>query len=145
MIRKELNSKRVAKLFTPLLEEQLKKKGHEKILKEINMSEISKSFVREYFNRKPKILKPLKIQKIERFINELRHRIILAIKGFIIERELKHKIWELFMLGFNIAITGTLIHYAVYNRNWLSFGLISALVTYYLGWLIDRIKKRKEE
>lgn len=75
------------------------------------------------------------------FLYGLCHRNRLRAIGLYEEYRINAKIIKLIGLAFNVFLTGTLIHYALTNRNSLSYGLMAALTVYYTNWLIETIKK----
>ena len=73
--------------------------------------------------------------KIVKFIKDAYHIIYGKVKGFIKTRDLKTRTVWLVELGVNICITGFIINYIITHRNFLSYGLASALTMYYIVWL----------
>jgi len=47
--------------------------------------------------------------------------------------------------GINVIVTGLIIWYVITSRNFLSYGLVSALIMYYVSWLIKEIKRPYRE
>lgn len=57
--------------------------------------------------------------------------------------EIKKKSITLLELAINVLITGLVIWYALNYKNFLSYGLASALIMYYISWLIKEIKSKE--
>ena len=81
---------------------------------------------------------------IGRFIRIKFHKVNLAAKGFIIERQLPLKTWKLTNYLLEAAFTGYIIHYTLTNFNWISMGIASALLMYYIEWFVELVKKKEE-
>lgn len=82
-----------------------------------------------------------KFRKIKKYLNNLPYKITL--KAAYIENTygVKNKIKSFLMLVANILLTGMLIKYALENRTFIAYGLITVLSMYYINWLIQTIKK----
>ena len=82
-------------------------------------------------------------RKIEKFIKELSHKLNLAVKGFIISRQLWLKSWKLIIRCGEIAFTGIIVHYTLTHFNWLSSGLAIALIMFYIEWFVKLVKNKE--
>ena len=71
----------------------------------------------------------------KRHIKDGYHILYGKVKGFVFTRDLKRKLGWVLELGFNICITGIIIQYILTHRNFVSYGLASALTMYYVVWL----------
>ena len=83
---------------------------------------------------------------MKKFINNAYNIVYGKLKGFFFTRDLTHKLLALVELLFNVCITGIIIDYIITHRNFLSYGLASALTMYYVVWLrkVFVIKKPSE-
>ena len=83
---------------------------------------------------------------MKKFINHAYNIVYGKLKGFFFTRDLTHKLLALVELSFNVCITGIIIDYIITHRNFLSYGLASALTMYYVVWLrkVFVIKKPSE-
>jgi len=83
---------------------------------------------------------------MKKFINNAYNIVYGKVKGFFFTRDLTHKLSGLVELLFNVCITGIIIDYIITHRNFLSYGLASALTMYYVVWLrkVFVIKKPSE-
>lgn len=77
-----------------------------------------------------------------KFINNIPYRCNIAIKGFIIERQLWRKTWELFKYLIEVSFTGFVFYYSLTHFNWVSMGIIIAMLTYYIEWFVKLIKEK---
>lgn len=58
------------------------------------------------------------------------------------EYDVAAKLKDLLALAFNVTITGLAIWYCLTFRNFISYGITAALATYYVGWVIDKVKEK---
>lgn len=65
-----------------------------------------------------------------------------ALMVFAEERDWNAKILPLVGLVINVPFTGLLIWYVIEHRNFVSYGILSALVMYYVEWLVQLIKSK---
>lgn len=76
--------------------------------------------------------------EIKKLIKHLFHLVYGKIKGFMFTRDLKSKLTSLSWLTVNIIGTGIIITVILelWNTSYrfLSFGLLSAIIMYYLKW-----------
>ena len=84
----------------------------------------------------------VEILKSKKFIKELRHKYWLLIKGFINRLDLKKNVPRILLYGIEVGFTGIVIYYTLTHFNWISCGLAAALITYYLKWFVDLIKRK---
>jgi len=76
------------------------------------------------------------------FIKRFSHTISLSVKGYIQERDLISRTKSfIFWFCLNVLGTGLVIHYIIHHTNFIKYGLLSAIVLYYIEWLIKVIKK----
>lgn len=72
--------------------------------------------------------------KTKKYLKEKRHKVLLGVKGFIIERDLKNRFLRFLGYMVDIALTGLVLAYIINNwPNWISLGLLSGVIVYYLG------------
>lgn len=72
----------------------------------------------------------------------VRTKLVQSISYFMNEYDVKEKIKDLFLLGINVVVTGLAIWYVLNFRNFLSYGIATAVATYYISWLIKEIKAK---
>jgi len=82
-----------------------------------------------------------KFKKIGIFIKNKLFELEVYLKGTLIEYNAKDKLKEAFKWLFDLCVTGITIKYCIDKRNFLSYGLMSVLIMYYLKWIIELIKK----
>lgn len=85
-----------------------------------------------------------RLKDIERFIKKLLHNSRLQITDFIKTRAIWSKLGKLCLYTIEVTFTGIIIYYSLTHFNWLSVGIIAALATYYIEWLINSIKKKEK-
>lgn len=83
--------------------------------------------------------------RIKSFINKKRHKLRLGLAGFVKERDLKHKTWQLIKYAVEVLITGVLAYYALTHYNPFSIGIAIAMTTYYVSWLVRLIKEKDKK
>lgn len=86
-----------------------------------------------------------KIRKIKKYLNDLIYKSKLKYAQIKNDYDIKRKLVKLFMLVINVLLTGALIKYALENRSFIAYGLISVLSMYYINWLVQTIKKPRQE
>ena len=74
-------------------------------------------------------------QGTKRHIKDAYNIIYGKVKGFVHTRDLSHRVPTLIERMLNICFTGIIIQYIITNRNFLSYGLASALIMFYVVWL----------
>ncbi len=75
------------------------------------------------------------------FIKESFHNGKRIVNILIKSDAAKKRIDLLLTVSFNVLLTGLVISYVINHRNFISYGLLSWIVTYYIEWLIKLIKK----
>ena len=82
--------------------------------------------------------------RIERFIKKLYLNTLIQVKQFIKD----HLSWSIInksiIFGLNITISGMLTFYSITHFNWLSIGILLAIITYYIEWFVTLIKSKTE-
>lgn len=84
---------------------------------------------------------------MKKFIKHLNNNIIGKVKGYYKTRGLKDKLTNLSWFCFNIIVTGIIITIIIelwsnIKFRFISFGLLSAIIMYYLKWLKKLIISR---
>ena len=85
-----------------------------------------------------------KSKKIGRFIKKVIHNTHIQIKDFVKRRELFKRFFKLLLYLGEVAFTGTIIYYSITHFNWISCGILSALITYYLEWFVKLVKRKEK-
>ncbi len=89
---------------------------------------------------------PLPSERLRRkainYINQFTHSIRLGVAGIIFEYGDHTKVYTALRYLFDIAITGLAIKYCIHNRSFISYGLMAAIATHYIKWLIGTIKEK---
>lgn len=80
--------------------------------------------------------------RIGRFISIKVHKTKLGVSGFINERALPTKTWEFTKYLISGMFTGIIIYYTLTHFNWISMGLASMLIPYYVEWFVRLIKEK---
>ena len=79
--------------------------------------------------------------KIRTFIKDLPFKSKLGCVKFVKDFEVRIKVlWALGKIV-DIVVTGLIVSYSIHNRNFLSYGLVLAMSTYYIKWFIREAKR----
>ena len=77
----------------------------------------------------------IKIYRIKNFIKHFKHYVYGKVKGFWFTRGLTLKFTNLGKALINICFTGVILSYIVTHRNFFSYGLLVAVIMFYIKWL----------
>lgn len=86
-----------------------------------------------------------KSSRIKKFINHLMYILKLWLIGVVSKYEINYKLSRLVSISINVIGTGIIIWYCSTHKNFLSYGLISAMSIYYFKLVVSEIKKPYEE
>ena len=78
--------------------------------------------------------------KTKKFINHWKHKMIGKIRGMLVITGLNKAYKQHIIFGLNVLFTGIIIHVIVYyfhsiRFRFISYGLLSAIIMYYVKWL----------
>jgi len=82
--------------------------------------------------------------RTKKFINRFKHNIKLKAARLLKDYDFKSKTFQLLKKLLDVSITGAIVWYALNYQNFFSYGLIIALETYYIDWLIKLIKGKND-
>lgn len=113
----------------------------------INHSRIGKKRGEDRVSCSVKLDAPIypKTKRTKKYINDVVYKLKLGIAGIVFNYQLKNKSMELLNLAINICGTGLVIWYCIEKRNFLSYGMTSALILYYSKYFVDLVKKPYKE
>jgi hypothetical protein len=86
----------------------------------------------------------MKLRKIVTFINDFLHVRVSRAREYFKAFVAEGKLGTAFRYAFDTCVTGWMIHYAITNSNFLSWGFVAALSTYYGQRIIQNIIKVKK-
>lgn len=81
-----------------------------------------------------------KWRRNKKLLKDKYYRVRQRLQTFVSERDLVNKSKTLLGTIINVVITGLLVEYAVEHRNFVSYGLMVALGTFYFKWIVKTIK-----
>jgi len=86
-------------------------------------------------------------EKTKKYINDKRYILKLGFAALLAKYGVMAKVKTILSLVFNIVGTGVVIWYCFNFKNFVSYGLMSALLIYYFNLIVDKIKQpyKKEE
>lgn len=80
-------------------------------------------------------------KKIKTYISRLHYTFKLKSLKHLDDFGVRAKVFAAFTLAINVFCTGIVIWYSFSRRNFLSYGLMSALFMYYFKFVVTEIKK----
>ena len=89
--------------------------------------------------------KDRKLYKIKKYLKEWPYKFKLRAAAIVVNYCVKQKSVKFLMLVINVLLTGVLIKYALESESFIAYGLISVLSMYYINWLVQTIKKPRQD
>lgn len=77
---------------------------------------------------------------MRKYLKEFPHKLRLRVIAIYVEYGVTQKTIQLLKLTLNVCVTGLIIQYVLENRNFFSYGLLTAILMYYIRWFVELIK-----